>query len=315
MKLGLVLAGGGGKGAYQIGVWKALREFGIDKYIQAVSGTSVGALNAILFLQQDIKAAERLWLAISKEKILPTGNFDLVKRGIFLTLGSKNIDFVRKYIPKTLEQGNISRLGLIEIMDNFIDFSIITKSLKSCYATCSEIPSLKPKYFKLNNYNQQEIRDILLATSAIPMIYESEEIETRKYLDGAMADNVPIQPLYGEGCDIIIVVHLSKDSAIDRSSFPNAKLIELIPSEMDQGGLSAVLDFSPEGAKRRIKQGYDDAKNLFEPIIELARYQVVKTPQELVISTGKNMVKASSKIKNIIVNAYRKKLKRKMKRV
>lgn len=309
MKLGLVLAGGGGKGAYQIGVWKALKEFGIDKYVQAVSGTSVGALNAILFLQQDIEAAERLWLAVSKEKILPTGNLDLVRRGIFLTLGSKNIDFVKRYIPRTLEQGNISRSGLIEIMDNFIDIHTVIKSPKSCYATCSEIPNLKPKYFKLNSYSEQEIKDILLATSAIPMIYESEEIETRKYLDGAMADNVPIQPLYGEGCDVIIVVHLSRDSIIDRSKFPNAKLIEVIPSEMDQGILGAVLDFSPRGARRRIKQGYDDAKNLFEPIMELGRYQVVKMPQEIALTVGKSMFDASSKIKSIIINAYRKKAK------
>lgn len=34
MKVGLVLAGGGGKGAYQLGVWKALKQFGIDKYIK-----------------------------------------------------------------------------------------------------------------------------------------------------------------------------------------------------------------------------------------------------------------------------------------
>ena len=37
-KIGLVFAGGGGKGAYHIGVWKALREYGIDKNITAVAG-------------------------------------------------------------------------------------------------------------------------------------------------------------------------------------------------------------------------------------------------------------------------------------
>ena len=49
MKIGLVLAGGGARGAYQIGVWKALIELGIDKYIKVVSGTSIGAVNAMLF--------------------------------------------------------------------------------------------------------------------------------------------------------------------------------------------------------------------------------------------------------------------------
>ena len=45
-KFGLSLAGGGGLGSYQIGVWKALREYEIDKRIDALSGTSVGILNA-----------------------------------------------------------------------------------------------------------------------------------------------------------------------------------------------------------------------------------------------------------------------------
>ena len=44
----LILAGGGGKGAYEIGVWKAMKELGIDKKIQAVSGASVGGLNGAL---------------------------------------------------------------------------------------------------------------------------------------------------------------------------------------------------------------------------------------------------------------------------
>ena len=54
---GLVLAGGGGKGAYQAGAFKALWEYGIQDYITAVSGASVGALNAVLFANKDIKAA------------------------------------------------------------------------------------------------------------------------------------------------------------------------------------------------------------------------------------------------------------------
>lgn len=60
--IGLVLAGGGGKGAYQIGVWKYLHECGLDRYVCAVSGTSVGSLNAALFASGDFQRAENLWL-------------------------------------------------------------------------------------------------------------------------------------------------------------------------------------------------------------------------------------------------------------
>lgn len=47
-KLGLVLSGGGGKGSYEIGVWRYLKEIGLDKKISVISGTSVGGLNAAL---------------------------------------------------------------------------------------------------------------------------------------------------------------------------------------------------------------------------------------------------------------------------
>jgi len=47
--IGLVLAGGGAKGGYQIGVWRTLREMGIDRLVTGVAGASVGAINAALF--------------------------------------------------------------------------------------------------------------------------------------------------------------------------------------------------------------------------------------------------------------------------
>ena len=59
MKRAIVLSGGGSKGAYQIGVWKALRKLHINYDI--VTGTSVGALNSILFVQKDYLKALKLW--------------------------------------------------------------------------------------------------------------------------------------------------------------------------------------------------------------------------------------------------------------
>ncbi len=64
---GLVLAGGEGKGSYQMGVWKYLCEQGYDKMFRAFAGTSVGALNAALFAQGDPKKAESVWMSITQE--------------------------------------------------------------------------------------------------------------------------------------------------------------------------------------------------------------------------------------------------------
>lgn len=71
---GLVLAGGGGKGAYEIGAWKALRERK-DLKISAVSGTSVGALNAALFCTGDFEMAENIWTKQIDQDVILTPDF------------------------------------------------------------------------------------------------------------------------------------------------------------------------------------------------------------------------------------------------
>ena len=65
---GLVLEGGGAKGAYQIGAWKALKEAGVK--IKGVAGTSVGALNGALICMGDLEQAEKLWKTIAYSKVM-----------------------------------------------------------------------------------------------------------------------------------------------------------------------------------------------------------------------------------------------------
>ena len=62
MEYGLVLAGGGVRGAYQIGVWKALKELKIK--VSAVSGVSIGAVNGALFVQKPKDYGTKLRLTI-----------------------------------------------------------------------------------------------------------------------------------------------------------------------------------------------------------------------------------------------------------
>ena len=57
-KTALVLSGGGSRGAYEIGVWKALK--GLRIRIDLVTGTSVGAINGALVAQRDLRIAEKL---------------------------------------------------------------------------------------------------------------------------------------------------------------------------------------------------------------------------------------------------------------
>lgn len=271
MKIGLVLSGGGARGAYQIGALKALKELSIDKYIRVVSGTSIGALNSMLFIMNDIDKSIDIWNKINKEAILPTGNNNLTIRSILLHFGISNMNFIKKYIPKVISGGNISRSGLINIMDK-INFDFIKKSDIISYVACTESTELIAKYFKINDYTKEDIKKILLATSAIPMIYNCEKIDSVKYLDGGVVDNVPIQPVYGENCDIIIVIHLSKESDINKRMFPNTTIIEILPSIVEDGLFEGTLEFNEDMSNKRIQIGYDDTMERIKPIMELTRF-------------------------------------------
>lgn len=267
-KIGLVLAGGGGKGAYQIGVWKAFREYGLDKKIDVVAGTSVGGLNAALFVQDDYLKAEKIWESITNEELLiRKGRALEKKKGVYL-----------------FSNEGLSRL----ILDN-LDLDIVNQSQRKCYLTCKEIGAKKSSYqeisedwngikkiidgkstyFALNgNWPRKEMLAMLLATSALPLIFPKVKVAGNYYRDGGLVNNIPIEPLYSyEKCNIIIVVHLRESSfhAVNKSNYPRSKIWEIFPG-VSLGGMTGIIDFNGMNAKERIDLGYDEtvsvAKNI-----------------------------------------------------
>ncbi|MBP7553528.1 MAG: patatin-like phospholipase family protein [Spirochaetes bacterium] len=280
-KIGLVLGGGGGKGAYHIGVWEALEEFGLFDKISVFAGSSVGALNALLFTQGNSNLGKKVWENIFTEDILKF-----------------NPEKYKNRIPEKLynffkEHGFFSRDGLIDIIERYCDYEKFINSKKVVYGCCSDLSSFiygtkalssilgfilnkkigNPVYFKLNDYNSNKIVKILLASSAIPVIFDEEEIDGKLYFDGGISENIPIKPVYNEGCDIIITVPCSRDEVYDINKYPDTTIIEILPQE-DQGGMiKGTLNFSPTSAKVRFKQGYEDAKKILQEVYEIDKIQ------------------------------------------
>ena len=137
MKIGLVLAGGGGKGAYELGVWKALDELKLTKYITVFSGTSIGAFNSVLFAMNDMKKADELWEEVTMDKLVPISKSELIKRGIGLYIGGKNLQLAKKFLNYKLEHGAIANDGAIEVVEKYLDFNKIKENNKICYAACT----------------------------------------------------------------------------------------------------------------------------------------------------------------------------------
>lgn len=272
-QIGLVLAGGGGKGAYQIGVWKYLRETGLDRYVGGVSGTSVGALNAALFATGDYATAERIWKNISPEQVLSSRGpvYASMMSGAPLA-GALSIiprSRLERALNESVNQALFTHDGLLHIMRQYVDMGKVQRSEIPCYATCLDISGILPevKRFELRRYPKKSIETLLLASSAIPFIFDSVRFEGRLYCDGGIplvGDNVPLSPLYKRGLRFFIVVHLDRDVKIDRTQFPGAFILEVVPQKDLGNPLTGVLDFSPSGTARRIEQGYHDVKCVFD---------------------------------------------------
>ena len=280
MKIGLVLAGGGGKGAYELGVWKALKQLNLTKYISVFSGTSIGAFNSVLFAMDEMEKADELWEEVTMDKLVPVSKTELIKRGIGLYIGGKNLQLAKRFLTDKLEHGAISNDGAVEMVEKYLDFNKIKERKKICYATCTKLPNFNTKYFKINDYDDETAKKIVLASASLPLIYDSTEVLGEKYIDGGISDNVPIQPVYGEKCDVIIVVLLSKDAQIDRSLYPNSKLIIIAPENLAENTITGTLNLDTDAKRVRIIEGYNDTLNKIEPIMELIKF-VHKKEEEL----------------------------------
>lgn len=272
MKIGLVLAGGGGKGAYELGVWKALDELKLTKYITVFSGTSIGAFNSVLFAMNDMKKADELWEEVTMDKLVPISKSELIKRGIGLYIGEKNLQLAKKFLNYKLEHGAIANDGAIEVVEKYLDFNKIKENNKICYAACTKLSDFSAKYFKINDFDEETGKKIVLASASLPLIYDCTEVLGEKYIDGGIADNIPIQPVYGENCNIIIVVLLSKEAQVDRTLYPNSKLIVISPENLDENTITGTLNLNTDAKMIRIIEGYNDTINKLEPIKELFEY-------------------------------------------
>lgn len=110
-----------------------------------------------------------------------------------------------------------------------------------------------------------------------------------------MVDNIPVQPVYGTGCDLIIISYLHGTDCIDKDNFPNTKIIEIRPMKCDNGGIKdGLLDFNNKSIKKRICEGYEDTINTFEPIMLLSNFLSNIEKKE-----KSNMLNFTKSIKNL----------------
>ncbi len=266
MEYGLVFCGGGGRGAYQAGVWKTLEKFGLARYVSAVSGTSVGALNAAMFCSVSVYKAERIWSELSQSDIAdPVSAAGRVIGSIVNFAKSDDKTVNRGKIGSAFNSGLFSREGLTALIEENGINAAVTRSPIPCFACLHNTSWGEAEYFDMRAYPPDTVTRLLWASTAIPAAFAPVDIGGTLYRDGGLSDNTPVKPLYDIGLRRFIISYLSRDT-IDKTKFPDAEFIELVPSEDIYLGEkntnilnSGTLDFNGDNAKRRIALGESES--------------------------------------------------------
>lgn len=289
LNIGLVLAGGGAKGAYEAGVFKALWELKLVNQIQVISGTSIGAVNALLLAMNDESTCHNSWNSLSYSRFIFSQEKSRKMKVTELISRVKNIGNDQGVIEQ-LKGGDVALLsqsGVEKFIEEYVDMRVIRNSGRWLYACAYNIDDERPEYFCLNDYNEEEMKNIVLASCAIPYIFKPITLRNHRYADGGInvysrakhnADNVPLSPVRKHGCDIIIVVHLSSKDAAAVRCCDMKNIVEIYPSTSLEfiNGIGTI-NMNKSILYQNIEIGYRDAMVILAPmIIELMKGEPIK---------------------------------------
>ena len=242
-KTALVLSGGGSRGAYQCGAWRALIELGIP--VDMVVGVSVGSLNSAMVVQGDPFLASGLWRRLETDKV-----FD-VKPDAQIT----------EFAAEFFKQGGAGVSGLKEPVDTYLDEDKIRNSSMDFGLLTVEVPAMKPHYLWKDEIPKGKIGDYIIASSSAFPALKPHKIDGKTYIDGGYENNMPIHMAVERGATNIIAIYLDAVGRYDKDKeMSSSENIKLISPKWDLG---SFLVFDPDNTENIMRLGYLDAMKVF----------------------------------------------------
>ena len=245
---GLVFDGGGARGAYQIGAWKALREAGVK--VCAVAGTSVGALNGAMVCMGDLELAENIWKEIRFSQVMDVDD-EWMQR---LFDGEINFAEFISEMKKTLKEGGVDITPLKNLIHDIVDEKKIRESgMEFCLLTFS-LTDLKELDLSIRDIPEGQLEDFLLA-SAYLLGFKNEKLHGKKYIDGGVINNVPLGSLIDRGYHNIIEVRIYGPGREPKIKLPEDAIIHEVAPRVRLG---SIIEFEKQRSRQNLKIGYYD---------------------------------------------------------
>ncbi len=287
----LVLPGGGGRGAYQVGVAKAFQEAGIE--FEMAFGTSIGGVNATMIAQGHLKRLEDLWCN--------TRPWDIFRLPSAQQIG--RMMFGRKL-------GLLDTSPLEELLRREVDLKALKSSRTKIGFFTTDLCCLETRLVTIDDImSTNELVDVLMATSAVPIAFPPRQLRGNGlWVDGGLVRNTPLRAAIDRGADEIFMVLLHPetvnvcptsmwqvlarclDIVLDASASKELELAQLYNRLIAEGAAAAagmravnievfqprrplnttLLEIDPDRSKRLIQQGYEDA---MDHLVELYHRQ------------------------------------------
>ena len=250
---GIVLEGGGARGAYQIGVWKALREAGMK--IKGVAGTSVGALNGALICMDDLGKAEEIWGNMTYSTVFNVDDSMIGKLKKFGVRSMKVTDAAAEFRRLFSDRG-LDIAPLKKLLEETVDEERIRRSPRDFCAASFSVTDRKEEDFDVKEAPPGTMKDMMMASAYFPG-FKQEKIGGKTYLDGGSVNNVPVDLLTDRGYKDIIVIRLY-GIGVDRRKFMEIPADVTIHEIAPGRNLGGILEFDSARTKKNMKLGYFD---------------------------------------------------------
>lgn len=245
---GLVLEGGGAKGSYHVGAYKAILEEGLE--IKGISGTSIGSINGAMIVQGDFERCYEIWNNIDYSMIIEDNDAEVEK------LFDEKIELADLKILLDSFRHVIFNRGVDirpfkNILDDLIDEDKIRRSFMDYGLVTINLTDLKALEIFKEDIPKGQLKNYILASSYLP-IFKQEKIGGKRYLDGGFYDNLPFKLLQSKGYENFILVRTLAMGVRRKIDIEDAIVVS--PSE----DLGSIYQYDSESTRRNIRLGYYD---------------------------------------------------------
>ena len=246
MKKGLVLEGGGAKGAFHCGAVKALYENGYN--FDGVAGTSIGAINAALIVQDcGPDSLYEMWTNVSAS-LFTDFDDEEVDKLLQKDFSRASVRYWAQQIGKIIKNLGIPTDKAIHFLKEYISEEKVRNSVMDYAIVTYSLSDRMPVELFKEDIPQGNLHEYILASAYYPA-FKLNRINGKFYVDGGIYDNMPMTLLAGKGYEEIVAVRTMSKMPYRTPLDERVKVNYIRPSE-DLGRMAAL---SPTLVKKKIK--------------------------------------------------------------